>query len=130
MVAFFFTGLIYSLIRFRKDYKQYKGYVSFTNSFEVYALLNILLQLNLQGLIHFDKFIPAELSLSSMLYLICLAGTFVSFFAIIITPFVLSRAVADTQKLQAIYEGELAWHPGGRFLLPKESKAIPSFSNF
>lgn len=108
LVAFFFIGLIYSLIRFRGDYKKYKGYVSFSNSFEVYGILNILLQFNLQVIIHLDESIPAELTLSSMLYWISLGGTFISFFAIIITPFVLSRAIADTQKLQAIYEGELA----------------------
>ncbi|WP_075349536.1 hypothetical protein [Algoriphagus marinus] len=105
IVAFFFIGLIFSLVQFRKDYKQYKNYVSFTNSFEAYGILNFLLQLNFQGIIHFDKEIPTEFDLSSILYWICLTGTFISFFAIIILPFVLNRATEDTKKLQAIYEG-------------------------
>lgn len=104
LVAFFFIGLIYSVLRFRKDYKRYKGYVAFTNSFEIYGVLNILLQLNLQGIIHFHKELPIEFSLSSVLYWTCFAGTFISFFAIIIAPFVFSRAIEDTEKLMTIYE--------------------------
>jgi len=53
MVAFFFVGMIYSLIRFGKDYKRYKDYISFTNSIEAYAILNILLQLNLQVILRY-----------------------------------------------------------------------------
>jgi hypothetical protein len=105
MVVFFFIGLIYSLFRFVKDYKRYKGYVSFTSSFEVYGILNLLLQINFQGILHFHKEVPIEFSLSSILYWICLTGTFISFFAIIILPFVLDRAVEDTKKLQTIYNG-------------------------
>ncbi|WP_296701702.1 hypothetical protein [Algoriphagus sp.] len=105
MVAFFFVGVIYSLIRFGKDYNRYKGYISFTNSIEAYAILNILLQLNLQVILRYEEKILTDLSLSSIFYWVCLAGTFVSFFAIIITPFVLKRAIEDTKRLQAIYEG-------------------------
>ena len=106
-VIFFFVGLVYVLFTYHNVDKRIKNYVAFKSTNNFLVILNLFMQVNIYGLRHFENpNYSIEFTVKGVFMTIGLILILISFFSIFILPRVLDRSIAETKKLQAIYEGE------------------------
>lgn len=107
-VLFFVAGVVAVLIKYHKANKQFKNYVAFKSTNNYMFILNFFMQINFFGLQHFENpNYPFEFTFKEVFMMIGLMLILMSFISIFLLPLVLDRSIAETKKLQAIYEGEL-----------------------
>ncbi len=105
-VIFFFIGLVYVISSYMRVDKELKNYVAFKSTNKFLVILNLFMQLNIYGLRYFEN--PnyvIEFTAKGVFMSIGLVFILMSFFSVFILPRVLNRSIAETKKLQAIYEG-------------------------
>ncbi|REG81517.1 hypothetical protein [Algoriphagus antarcticus] len=105
-VIFFFIGLVYVISSYMRVDKELKNYVAFKSTNNFLVILNLFMQVNIYGLRYFEN--PnyvIEFTAKGVFMSIGLVFILMSFFSVFILPRVLNRSIAETKKLQAIYEG-------------------------
>jgi hypothetical protein len=106
-VAFFLIGLVYIIASYYRVNQNLKNYVAFKSTTNFMLFLNLFLQSNIYGLRFFEN--PdyvIDFTFMGVFMAIGLLLIAMSFISIFILPRVLDRSIAETKKLQAIYEGE------------------------
>ena len=103
---FFLIGLLGIIVHYRKISKKLKNYVAFKSSLNAFVILNTLLQFNIYGLRYLENpNYSLAFTFQSFATYIMLTIVFLSFISVFLIPRVLDRSIAETRKLQAIYEG-------------------------
>lgn len=103
---FFLIGLLGIFVHYRKISKKLKNYVAFKSSLNAFVILNTLLQFNIYGLRYLENpNYSLAFTFQSFATYIMLTIVFLSFISVFLIPRVLDRSIAETRKLQAIYEG-------------------------
>ena len=104
--VFTISAIIFIIIRYWTSNKNLKNYVSYKSSANSFGFFNVMLQFNLHGMRYFENpdytFAFTAQSIFTWLGMIIMLACFISIFLI---PRVLDRSIAETKKLQAIYEG-------------------------
>ncbi|WP_425635908.1 hypothetical protein ACPUEN_10875 [Algoriphagus yeomjeoni] len=104
-VMVFFIGAIYIFIRLFKIDKGLQNYLVFKNSTNWLVILNVSMQVNIHALRYIESpIIPIEFTWIGIGTSIGLAMIVLSFLSVFLLPRVLDRSIAETKKLQAIYE--------------------------
>ncbi|WP_191322065.1 hypothetical protein [Algoriphagus aquimarinus] len=104
-VAFFFVGLVYIIVSYYKVNKRLKNYVAFKRTTNFMVILNMFTQLNIYALRFFEN--PnyvIDFTVKGVFMALGLLLIAMSFISIFLLPRVLDRSIAETRKLQAIYE--------------------------
>ena len=103
---FFLASILGTFFYYRKTGKKLKNYVAFKNSINAFVVLNTLLQFNIYGMRYLENpnYSLAFTSQSIATYFM-LPFVFLSFISVFLIPRVLNRSIAETRKLQVIYEG-------------------------
>ncbi|MFC5625703.1 hypothetical protein [Algoriphagus winogradskyi] len=104
-VLFFFAGLIFIAARYYRVNKSLENYVAYKSTNNFMLILNFFLQLNVNGLRFFEN--PGyviNFTFKGVLMVIGILLIAISFLSIFLLPKVLDRSIAETRKLQAIYE--------------------------
>lgn len=104
-VAFFFVGLIYIIVSYYRVNRSLRNYVDFKSTNNFMVILNLFMQLNIYGLRFFEN--PdyvIDFTFKGVFIAIGLLLIAISFLSIFLLPRVLDRSIAETRKLQAIYE--------------------------
>lgn len=104
-VAFFFVGLIYIIVSYYRVNRSLRNYVAFKSTNNFMVILNLFMQLNIYGLRFFEN--PdyvIDFTFKGVFIAIGLLLIAISFLSIFLLPRVLDRSIAETRKLQAIYE--------------------------
>ncbi|SFT95604.1 hypothetical protein SAMN04489724_2951 [Algoriphagus locisalis] len=104
-VLFFFAGLIFIAASYYRVNKSLKNYVAYKSTNNFMLILNFFLQLNVNGLRFFEN--PGyviDFTFKGVFMALGLLLIAISFLSIFLLPRVLDRSIAETKKLQAIYE--------------------------
>ncbi|MCE7054776.1 hypothetical protein LZF95_08835 [Algoriphagus sp. AGSA1] len=104
-VAFFFVGLIYIIVSYYRANKSLKNYVAFKSTNNFLLILNVFMQMNIHGLRFFEN--PdyvIDLTVRGVFMALGILIIALSFLSIFLLPKVLDRSIAETRKLQSIYE--------------------------
>lgn len=105
-VLFFFAGLFYIIASYYRVNKSLKNYVAFKSTNNFMVILNLFMQLNIYGLRFFEN--PdyvIDFTFKGVFMALGLLLIAISFLSIFLLPRVLDRSIAETRKLQVIYEG-------------------------
>ncbi|UZD22476.1 hypothetical protein PBT90_03415 [Algoriphagus halophytocola] len=102
---FFFASTLGMLFSYGKTGKKLKNYVAFKSSFNAFVILNTLFQINLYGMRYLkNPDYSFAFTFQSIATYFMLVFVFLSFISVFLIPRVLDRSIAETKKLQAVYE--------------------------
>ncbi|WP_439490387.1 hypothetical protein [Algoriphagus sp.] len=104
-VGFFFVGLIYITVSYHRANKSLRNYVAFKSTNNYLLILNVFMQMNIHGLRFFET--PdyvIDLTVQGVFMALGMLIIVLSFLSIFLLPKILDRSIAETRKLQAIYE--------------------------
>lgn len=86
--------------------KSLKNYVSYRSSGKSFAFFNFMMQISLFGMRRLETpYYSFDLSPQSILTWLSVLAISACFICIFLIPRVLNRSIAETRKLQAVYEG-------------------------
>jgi uncharacterized membrane protein (DUF485 family) len=89
--------------------KSLKNYVSYKSSGNSFVFFNTMMQISIFGMRRLETpYYTFDFSPQSILTWLSVMAISACFICIFLIPRVLNRSIAETKKLQAIYEGELA----------------------
>lgn len=103
--AFTMAAIVYIIIRYWNANKKLKNYVSYRSSANSFYFFNFMMQISLFGMQRLNSpDYSLALTPQSIFTWISICAISACFISIFLIPRVLDRSIAETRKLQAIYE--------------------------
>jgi hypothetical protein len=103
--AFTIIAIVFIIIRYWSTNKNLKNYVSYRSSANSFVFFNLMMQISLFGMQRMENpDYTMEFTFQSILTWVSIAALLMCFISIFLIPRVLDRSIAETKKLQAIYE--------------------------
>lgn len=104
-VLFFFAGAIFIGITYTRIDKNLKNYIVFKSTSNWMLTLNLFTQVNFYALQYLENpDYSFEFTMQGAVKALGLAFIIMSFFSMFLLPRILSKAIEETKKLQAVYE--------------------------
>ncbi|WP_339865995.1 hypothetical protein [uncultured Algoriphagus sp.] len=103
--AFTILAVFFIIARYWKANKSMKNYVSYRSSIHSFTFFNLMLQISIFGMRRLENpYYNFDFSPQSILTWLSILAISACFICIFLIPRVLNRSIAETRKLQAIYE--------------------------